>query len=99
MNLVIHTLRGGQITAEIDAAQVKLTVVDDGPGIADLRRVLEEPGYSTTPPEIRQMGFGAGMGVKNIRKCADQMRLESKPGSGTRLEMTLRLHNRMSRGE
>jgi anti-sigma regulatory factor (Ser/Thr protein kinase) len=98
MNLIIHSDHGGQITAEVDASHVVLTAVDDGPGIADVKRALEEPGYSTTPPEIREMGFGAGMGLKNIRKCADQMRLESVPGRGTRLEMILRLHGSEGRG-
>ncbi len=101
MNLIIHTDRGGQITAEINSSRVILSVVDDGPGIPDVQRALEEPGYTTTPPEIRAMGFGAGMGLKNIRRCADQMRLESEPGRGTHLEMTLRLHTkqRTGRGE
>jgi CBS domain-containing protein/anti-sigma regulatory factor (Ser/Thr protein kinase) len=94
MNLIIHAEHGGKMTAEIDSSQVKLTVEDDGPGIQDVRRALEETGYSTTPPEIRQMGFGGGMGLKNIRKCADQMQLDSTPGSGTTLEITLRLHSR-----
>lgn len=92
MNLIIHTDHGGLITAEVDAAQLKLTVEDDGPGIADVRRALEEHGYSTTPPEIRKMGFGGGMGLKNIRKCADQMRLTSELGRGTTLEITILLH-------
>ncbi|MDE3091639.1 MAG: CBS domain-containing protein, partial [Chloroflexota bacterium] len=94
MNLIIHADHGGRMTAEIDASQVTLRAEDDGPGIQDVKRALEELGYSTTPPEIRQMGFGGGMGLKNIRKCADQMRLESEPGRGTILEITLRLHNR-----
>jgi CBS domain-containing protein/anti-sigma regulatory factor (Ser/Thr protein kinase) len=92
MNLMIHSDHGGQITAEIDALQVTLTIEDDGPGIADVRRALEEPGYTTATPEIRQMGFGGGMGLKNIRKCADHMNLESEIGRGTRLEISLRLH-------
>ena len=82
------------MTAKIDSSQVTLTVEDDGPGIQDVKRALEEMGYTTTPPEIRQMGFGGGMGLKNIRKCADQMRLDSAPGRGTTLEITLRLHSR-----
>jgi CBS domain-containing protein/anti-sigma regulatory factor (Ser/Thr protein kinase) len=94
MNLIIHADHGGRMTAEIDSSHVTLTAEDDGPGIKDIRRALEEMGYTTTPPEIRQMGFGGGMGLKNIRKCADQMRLESEPGRGTRLEITLRLHSR-----
>lgn len=92
MNLIIHADHGGVITAKVDASQLKLTVEDDGPGIADLRRALEEQGYTTTPPEIKQMGFGGGMGLKNIRKCADQMKLESEVGRGTKLEITILLH-------
>ncbi len=92
MNLIIHTDHGGIITAEVNTAQLKLTIEDDGPGIADVRRALEEQGYSTTPPEIRKMGFGGGMGLKNIRKCADQMHLESQRGLGTKLEIAILLH-------
>lgn len=92
MNLIIHTDHGGLITAQVDPSQLTLIVEDDGPGIADLKRALEEVGYSTTPPEIRQMGFGGGMGLKNIRKCADQMKIESEVGRGTRLEITILLH-------
>ena len=99
MNLIIHTDHGGLITAKVDASQVTLTVEDDGPGIADLRRALEEPGYTTTPPEIRAMGFGGGIGLKNIRKCADTMKLESEVGRGTKLEISLRLHSREAPGQ
>ncbi len=99
MNLIIHADNGGKITAAVDASQVKLVVEDDGPGISDLKRALEEPGYTTTPPEIKKLGFGGGMGLKNIRKCADQMRVDSSPGRGTRLEMTLRLYQHPSFGE
>ncbi|MCX7838866.1 MAG: CBS domain-containing protein [Anaerolineae bacterium] len=94
MNLIIHADHGGLITAIVDASQLTLIVEDDGPGIADVKRALEEPGYTTTPPEIRAMGFGGGMGLKNIRKCADTMKLESEVGRGTRLEISLRLHSR-----
>jgi CBS domain-containing protein/anti-sigma regulatory factor (Ser/Thr protein kinase) len=92
MNLIIHTDHGGQITAQVDASQLTLIFEDDGPGIADLKRATEEMGYTTTPPEIKQMGFGGGMGLKNIRKCADQMKIDSKVGRGTRLEITILLH-------
>ncbi|MBM3128108.1 MAG: CBS domain-containing protein [Chloroflexi bacterium] len=92
MNLIIHTDHGGQITAQVDASQLSLIFEDDGPGIADLKRATEEMGYTTTPPEIKQMGFGGGMGLKNIRKCADQMKIDSEVGRGTRLEITILLH-------
>ncbi len=92
MNLVIHADHGGKMTAEVDASQVLLIVEDDGPGIADISRAMS--GHSTTPPEIRQLGFGAGMGLRNIERCADQMQLESGLGRGTRLQITIRLHSR-----
>ena len=92
MNLVIHADHGGKMTAEVDASEVVLTVEDDGPGIPDIERAMS--GHSTTPPEIRQLGFGAGMGLKNIHRCADQMRLESAVGRGTKLEIAFRLHVR-----
>jgi anti-sigma regulatory factor (Ser/Thr protein kinase) len=50
-----------------------------------------KPGYSTAPPEIREMGFGAGMGLKNIQNCVNEFVLESTPGRGTRLEMRIHL--------
>ncbi len=92
MNLVIHADHGGRMVAAVDASQVVLTVEDDGPGIPDIERAMS--GHSTTPPEIRQLGFGAGMGLKNIQKCADQMHLESAVGRGTKLEIAFRLHVR-----
>ena len=92
MNLIIHTDHGGQITAQVDASQLTLIFEDDGPGIVDLKRAMEEMGYTTTPPEIKEMGFGGGMGLKNIRKCADQMKIDSQVGRGTRLEITIILH-------
>jgi anti-sigma regulatory factor (Ser/Thr protein kinase) len=93
MNLIIHADHGGRMTAQIDTSHMQLIVEDDGPGISDVHRAMTEIGYTTTPPEIRQMGFGGGMGLKNIRKCADQFHLESTPTVGTRLEITLLLHS------
>jgi anti-sigma regulatory factor (Ser/Thr protein kinase) len=52
-----------------------------------------QPGYSTASEEIRELGFGAGMGLKNIQRCVDEMLLESVPGQGTRLEMKIYLHS------
>ena len=61
-----------------------------GPGIADTEKALQ-PGYSTAPDWIRELGFGAGMGLNNIKACSDQFRLESKLGVGTRLEVVIQL--------
>jgi len=90
MNIVIHSLEGGEITAEVQPKSVRIVAEDNGPGIEDIERALQ-PGYSTAPEWIRELGFGAGMGLQNIRHCADTMHLASRPGEGTRLEIVVRL--------
>ncbi len=84
MNLVIHTLQGGSLEAEVSPESVALLAADNGPGIPDVEQA-QRPGYSTAPDWIREMGFGAGMGLSNIRTCADEMHLDSAPRRGTRL--------------
>ena len=69
---------------------VKIVVEDEGAGIADIERAMQE-GYSTAPDEIREMGFGAGMGLPNIKKNADDFRILSVPDKGTRLQITIGL--------
>jgi anti-sigma regulatory factor (Ser/Thr protein kinase) len=86
MNLVIHADGGGDMEVEIQPDRVYILALDHGPGIADITQALQ-PGFSTAPEWIREMGFGAGMGLLNIQHCTDEMKLESKPGVGTRLEM------------
>ncbi|MGC8603924.1 MAG: CBS domain-containing protein [Desulfomonilaceae bacterium] len=86
MNLVIHTDIGGEIIMEVRKDRVNISAVDHGPGIEDLKRVLQ-PGFSTAPEWIRDMGFGAGMGLANIKRVSDVMKLTSAPGYWTRLEM------------
>jgi CBS domain-containing protein/anti-sigma regulatory factor (Ser/Thr protein kinase) len=90
MNLIIHTERGGEMVIEIQPDQVRIVVTDDGPGIADIEQAMR-PGFSTAPEWIREMGFGAGMGLLNVQHCADEMSLESEPGKGTRLETWFRV--------
>ncbi len=87
MNLVIHTDVGGEILVDIRRNRLQITAVDHGPGIEDLDKVLQ-PGYSTAPEWIRDMGFGAGMGLANIKRCSDTMRILSEPGTATRLDIT-----------
>ncbi len=87
INLVIHTDVGGEIIVDIRRDRLKISAVDHGPGIEDLQQVLQ-PGFSTAPQWIRDMGFGAGMGLANIKRCADLMNLLSEPGGGTRLEIS-----------
>ena len=90
MNIIIHTDHGGEIVAEIQPEQVRILAVDHGPGIADIEKAMQ-PGFSTAPEWIREMGFGAGVGLNNIQKCADEMHLESTLGVGTRLQIVVYL--------
>jgi CBS domain-containing protein/anti-sigma regulatory factor (Ser/Thr protein kinase) len=86
INLVVFT-PGGEIIAEVSPEQISVTAVDSGPGIADIQKAMQ-PGYSTAPDWVRELGFGAGMGLPNIRRNCDTMTVESQPGKGTRLQFT-----------
>ena len=86
MNLVIHTDVGGVIKVDIRRERLFITAFDHGPGIEDVTLVLQ-PGFSTAPEWIRDMGFGAGMGLANIKRCSDSMRLVSSPGGATKLDI------------
>ena len=90
MNLIIHADEGGELIAEMQPEVIHITVTDRGPGIPDVDQAMS-PGYSTAPNWIRELGFGAGMGLANIKKCADSMKLESQMGAGTRLEIIIYL--------
>ena len=87
MNLVIFT-EGGELIASIEPGKVTITVVDNGPGIPDIERAMQ-PGYSTAPDWVRELGFGAGMGLPNIKNCSHELRLDSKVGEGTQLQFTV----------
>jgi anti-sigma regulatory factor (Ser/Thr protein kinase)/predicted transcriptional regulator len=88
LNLIIHTTNGGIIRVEIEPHQITMDAYDDGPGIKDVEQALR-PGFSTATEEIRELGFGAGMGLVNIQRCVDNMQLESTWGAGTRLRMRI----------
>jgi anti-sigma regulatory factor (Ser/Thr protein kinase) len=88
MNLIIHTTNGGTVRVEIEPHQIVMETIDDGPGIEDIDLAMT-PGYSTAPDSVRELGFGAGMGLKNIQRCVDDMYLDSTVGRGTRLEMRI----------
>ncbi|MBN1246951.1 MAG: CBS domain-containing protein [Anaerolineae bacterium] len=90
VNLIIHTSAGGLILADIQPMEITVVAQDSGPGIPDVD-LARQPGYSTATPEIREMGFGAGMGLTNIERCADKMSLWSAVGVGTRLQMTFQV--------
>lgn len=98
MNIIIHTTHGGEIQTEIQPHRVQIIATDRGPGIEDVRKAME-PGYSTAPEWIRELGFGAGMGLLNIQKCADEMKLGSTPGVGTRLEIVVYLQANNGQGQ
>jgi CBS domain-containing protein/anti-sigma regulatory factor (Ser/Thr protein kinase) len=85
MNLVVFT-EGGRIRARVLPAKVYLEVEDAGPGIDDVSKALE-PGYSTAPEWVRELGFGAGMGLINIRNSSDRFDIQSEPGKGTLLKV------------
>jgi anti-sigma regulatory factor (Ser/Thr protein kinase) len=88
MNAVVYG-KNGRMALEIGPDEIVITVEDDGPGIPDIELAMQE-GYSTATPEIREMGFGAGMGLPNIKKNSDDMTLTSDVGCGTDLCMVFR---------
>ncbi len=98
MNLIIHTTKGGTIRVEIEPHQISIDAYDEGPGIDDVELAMK-PGYSTATEEVRELGFGAGMGLTNINRCVDAFHLESVPGKGTRLKMKIILQSEDSVGE
>ncbi len=90
LNIVIYT-DGGDVTARIQPDLFRIDMYDFGPGIPDVKKVLK-PGYSTAPDWVRELGFGAGMGLTNIQKCADNFHLVSKMGVGTHLRFDVNLN-------
>lgn len=89
INMVIHA-EGGVITVEITPEQIRMELKDKGKGIADIDQAMKE-GYSTAPDEVRSLGFGAGMGLPNMKKYSDEMNIESTVGVGTTVTMTVSL--------
>ena len=89
INIVIFS-NGGTITAVVQPDKIKIDVKDSGPGIPDVEKAMQ-PGFSTASDQVRELGFGAGMGLPNINKCADRMELISKIGKGTHLKITINI--------
>jgi anti-sigma regulatory factor (Ser/Thr protein kinase) len=81
MNLVIHS-SGGKIVLRVDSERIVVEACDIGPGIPDIELAMRE-GYSTASDEVREMGFGAGMGLPNMRRCSDSFTIDSSAGRGT----------------
>jgi anti-sigma regulatory factor (Ser/Thr protein kinase) len=87
MNVVMYADRG-TLTLVLTDEDIRLEIVDQGPGIPDIDLAMQ-PGYSTASDEMREMGFGFGMGLPNIKKNSDRFRISSRVGRGTRLEITI----------
>lgn len=89
LNLIIHS-NGGQLKFEMTPDSIILVSEDSGPGIADISKAMQE-GFSTASEEARDLGFGAGMGLPNMKRNADGFEIESEVGKGTRIQMTFKL--------
>ena len=85
INLVIHTV-GGSMTMEVTPQNVLICSKDAGPGIADVSLAMQE-GYSTATENVRNLGFGAGMGLPNMKRCSDEFSIQSQVGVGTEIRM------------
>ena len=85
INMVIHA-NGGKIKVTISMDEITMELADRGPGIPDIEKALR-PGYSTAPEDVRSLGFGAGMGLPNIKKNCDDLKIDTKVGEGTRVTM------------
>ena len=92
MNLIIHTTNGGILKLEVEPHRITMSATDDGPGIPDIQKVFQ-PGYSTATEQVREMGFGAGMGLVNMKRCVDTIDLDSTVGKGTKLVMRIFIPN------
>lgn len=89
INMVIHA-NGGIITVYISPTEVTMILKDSGLGIPDIDKAMQA-GYSTAPDNIRSLGFGAGMGLPNMKKYSDDMKIETELGVGTTVTMTVRI--------
>ena len=90
INMVIHA-GGGQIDVDIAPDAVRMVLKDQGPGIRDISLAMQA-GWSTAPDDVRSLGFGAGMGLPNMKKYTDEMKIESTVGVGTTVSMTVFTH-------
>ena len=89
INMVIHA-DGGEITVEISPEEIKMVLADREPGIPDIDQAMQA-GWSTAPDEIRSLGFGAGMGLPNMKKYSDEMSIETELGVGTTVTMIVKV--------
>lgn len=85
VNIVAHAYRG-KISVDFDSEKINIYLEDEGPGIADINQAMIE-GYSTASPKVREMGFGAGMGLANMKRNADELNITSEVGKGTKVHI------------
>ena len=88
INMVIHA-DGGHIDVEVSPDKITMVLADTGKGIADIDKAMQE-GWSTAPDNVRSLGFGAGMGLPNIKKYTDYMDIKTEIGAGTRMTLVVR---------
>ncbi len=91
INMVIHA-NGGVADVEISPEQIRVVLTDNGPGIQDIPLAMTE-GYSTASDNVRELGFGAGMGLPNMKKYTDELNIETTIGKGTVVEMIINTVN------
>ena len=89
INMVIHA-DGGEADVLVYEDRIVMILTDRGPGIADVEKAMQE-GYSTAPDNVRSLGFGAGMGLPNMKRYTDDMQIQSVVGEGTTITMTVLL--------
>lgn len=89
INMVIHA-NGGTIDVDITPEYIHVVLADSGPGIPDINRAMQE-GYSTAGDNVRELGFGAGMGLPNIKKYSDDLKITSEVGVGTTVEIKVNI--------
>lgn len=87
INMVIHA-NGGVIDVEISPRQIICVLADEGPGIPDIALAMQE-GYSTASQDVRELGFGAGMGLPNMKKYTDELKIDTVVGKGTTLTLVV----------
>lgn len=95
INMVIHA-SGGRIEVIISPEEIEMILKDNGPGIEDVELAMTA-GYSTAPDKIRSLGFGAGMGLPNMKKYADELKIESEIGVGTTVRMKVYMPKELSK--
>ena len=89
VNIVAHA-NGGKAICDVDTSRVYIQLIDTGPGIPDIEKAMQA-GYSTASANVREMGFGAGMGLQNIKNNADELEIKSEVGVGTQLTIIVNL--------